>query len=239
MSRFGLRPSPPDDRDWSLSKLGVDVYASIPLEVSYDDLVTIVYDQDGGTCVGESTARAWNLRALIQGVRDALYPDPNAIFALANANELGDPALPILDNGAIPRCALEAVKDCGVLPRGLWADRLVRPDWDAIKASADRRLIKYARLGSASEARQALASGFPVKNGGDIDEAYARWTTGVYPGMTGPAIGGHDRCLVGYDAAGFTEINSWGRSDGVNGRRKLSDRAVEQCELWAMELVRP
>lgn len=239
MNLCGLRPSPPDDRDWPIHKLGVDMGASIPAEVSYDSLVTIVYDQDGGTCVGESTARAWNLRALIQGARNALYPDPNAIFALANAVELGDPKLPIEDNGAIPRCALQAVKENGVLPRGLWSDRLTRPDWATITNMADRRVIKYARCANAYQARQALAAGFPVKNGGPIDRAYTKWTTGVYPGLTGPILGRHDRCLIGYGSGWFLEINSWGALDAVRGRRKLSDVAVEECELWAMELVTP
>lgn len=240
MSRFGFRPSPDDPRDWPLARLGVDLGAALPLEVSYDDRIAVVYDQSGQTCVGESTARAWNLRAILQGNPGAIYPDPEAIYALAYALELGDPNLPINDDGAVPRCALEAVDDCGVVARGAWAGmRRVRPAWRTMRASVDRRRIRYARLSTALEARQALAAGYPVKDGGDVDESYAEWTTGIYPGLTGPVLGGHDRCLIGYGPGYFLEINSWGPDDAVNGRRMLSDAAVEQCELWAMELVDP
>ena len=240
-SLLGFRPSPHDHRDWPLERLGVDPRASIPLEVSYEGLVDEVFEQSGPSCVGEATARAWHLRARIQGEPAPCYPDALAVYALARAAEFIDASRPLEDSGAFPRCALQAVSECGVVARGTWQDptRLRRPDWAALRASADRRVVRYARLWTAQDARSALAAGHPVLVGIDCDESFLDYSGGVWAGMTGPAVGGHAVAAVGYRAGAIRIVNSWSTGWGEAGFGWLADSVINAAELWAVEACSP
>jgi hypothetical protein len=239
MIHLGFRASGVDARDWPLGKLGAEPRATLPDAVSYEAQLSDIFEQAGPSCVGEALARAWHERAVIQGSASPIYPDPLALYALARAAERGDPALPLIDSGAMPRWALSALSDCGALPRGSWYDpsRTLRPDWATLRSSADRRGVQYARLWSPVEARQALAAGFPVVIGGDVDQSYLDQSTGIWGGVRGAVLGGHARCLVGYRPGSFREVNSWGETWGEHGLCWLADSVLDVSELWAVELV--
>jgi hypothetical protein len=240
---FGWRPSAPDPRDWRLSRLGYAIGSfGRPTALSYSDKIGEIVDQFGPSCVGEGTGRAWQLRAICQG-EAAELPDALLTYALARANEVGR-GTPISNDGAVIRCALEAIRACGVAQRGVYRPEWIwdRPEqhWGAIQAAADRRTLEYARLYSADECRDALWSQYGIVIGGQIDQAYCDRGPGAQP-WNGPnpsqIVGGHCRCIVGYGIGKFIEVNSWGEGWGDMGFTWLTDNVVSSSELWALKVT--
>ena len=241
MSRYyGWRPSPKDERDWPLSRLGlVQGVFGRPDSVDYSHMIDKIVDQVGPSCVGEGTARGVHVRRMIEGAVADL-PDALFIYALARAYEVG-PDGPLPNDGAFIRNALQVINDCGVAPRGTCSpdDILQRPNWRAMQLAADSRQLEYARLLSADEARSALWSGFPVVIGGDVDQAYCDRGPSDPPwnGVAGTVLGGHCRCLVGYEPGALLEVNSWGTNWAQGGFSWLTDSVVDSSELWAVKMV--
>jgi hypothetical protein len=239
----GFRRSPPDSRDWGLHRLGVVRADTLPDVISFEPLIDRIYDQ-GPTqsCTGWATARAWHLRAQIQGDKSARHPSALALYALARCAEVALPDATLTDEGTYPRLVLQAADALGVCPLETWSDLARvndRPDWESLREGIDRRRVRYARINGAHDVRVALAAGHPVTIGIDVDAAFEEWTGGVWPGPTGPVLGGHDVCAVAYDSRGIRIINSWSEAWSDNGLAWLSDGAVDRSECWAVDVVTP
>lgn len=240
MTRYskGYRPSPPDERDWSLTRLGVTRLGALPDRVSYEQHVEAIYDQFGSSCVGWGLGRGWHVRARIQGDSAAPFPSAPAIYSLARSAE--DPTAPLVDGGAYPRLGLYAISKLGVLPLERWNDPGQlndRPDWEALRESADCRGIQYARLFGIDDIRRALAAGHPVAVGYQVDQSFVDYAGGTWDGMLGPAKGGHCTCLIGYEPGRLRGVNSWSYDWGESGLYWISDAAADGIEAWAVELV--
>jgi hypothetical protein len=238
-NRFGWRESPHDVRDWPLGRFGVGAVRTVPDSIDRGALVEAVYLQDGPSCTGWGIARGWHLRARLQGDRTAPFPCAPAIYGLARAREVGPEWKdPLPDVGAYVRQGLDAVNECGVLHLEGWAGpRDRRPPWRALQASADHRGLRYARCWSTDEIRLALAAGYPVVIGHGVDQAYADYRGGIWPGLRGPAIGGHCTCLLDYTPDAARGVNSWDVTWGEAGLYRMAWPALIGVEAFAVELV--
>jgi Papain family cysteine protease len=236
----GCNPSPPDERDWSVERLGVAIGEPIPDEIDNDHLIEEVYDQYGQSCVGWGSGRGWHLRARLQGDSTAKYPSALAIYAPARAAEQGLADAPLQDNGTYIRTGLLAMAKLGVVPLELWNDPARtndRPPWDILQASADRRGVQYARVYGVTEMRRALANRMPLVFGIQVDTSFEDHKDGVWNGMKGASKGGHCMCAIGYSLGAFRIVNSWGRDHGEGGLCWIADHAMESSECWAIQLT--
>jgi hypothetical protein len=241
MSRFakGSRPSPDDPRDWPLHKLTA-ARVAIPDVVNHENLIEVIQDQGQyGSCVGWGSTRAWHLRARIQGDLTVHYPSATAVYSEAVASDVGDPTVPLRDEGTFPRSGLTAMAKLGVVPLSAFNPDVipVRPNWATFTQSADRRGVQFARVYGATEMRTALAAGFPIVVGFDVDQSFEDYAGGVWNGMQSAALGGHCTCWFGYKPGAFRGVNSWSASWGESGMYWISDAAADGVEAWAVQLV--
>lgn len=242
MSRlYGYVPSPQDERDWSLERLGAPL-ASIPDEINRDGLIEKIYNQRGSSCTGWGTARGWHLRARIQGDKTVAFPSAPLIYTEGRIADSASPTAPLEDVGCYPRLTLLATQKLGVVPLESWNDPskdLTRPDWEILTESADARGVTFARVYGLDAMKRALAAGFPLVVGFKVDASFEDYRGGVWDGMRGQVLGGHCTCIFSYDAESLRGANSWDYDWGESGLYRISNRAAESeiLEAFAVQLV--
>lgn len=223
---YGLLPSPPSKNDYEAEQLlGA---AGIVPPPQFEKLLPFVSIKSQGptnTCVWFSIAQA--IRGFLK-YRGAAVPEefwPSPLFGYYNT--LVNQGTDIVDRGCMPRIALQTLTDLGFCDEADWkfepARVLKQPLPDAYTQAADQKLIThYYRLFSVGdqlvyEIKQALAQGFPVIYGSPVDATYEANSGQVLAPPTGPWLGSHMRCLVGYNEYFAIEANSWGDDWGNSG----------------------
>ncbi len=244
---LGRRPSPTDERDWSLgSFLGSDTDLR-DQGVTLLKQTTVGYKNHYWTTPPASSFWGQGLSVLAQiGAPPPPLPAASVVWA---DNEM------TLDQGQTPHCVGYGCAQWGnTLPVD---DKFTNPDGDALyyeckvidgEPNAENgsdvrsgakvlqgrgRLGSYAFAASVEEACQWVLQHGPVIIGSDwTNDMFTVDSQGfVYP--TGGVAGGHAYVLLGYDPYGqvLTFLNSWGSGWAANGRFKM--RQAEFVSLWS------
>ena len=206
-----------------------------------------IHDQGGtSTCVWQATAQAVKVHL---DARDA----PRSVWLsvlFGYWNTLKEQGRGIVDAGVIPRIALQTLTDAGFCDESEWpfieSKILDQPLPDAYTAAFDQKLITgYYRLFSVQDQlvddiKKAISQDRPVIWGSPVDQAYEDHTSGIVAPPTGPWLGSHMRCLVGYTADYAIEANSWGRNWGENGLARISWDFIKWAyahDFWVFDSV--
>lgn len=226
---LGLIPSPPSNKDYEAEKL---LGAGSPPDQfqGLSPFVSIHNQNPTSTCVLQSISQA--IRTFLK-YRDPSIPDdfwPSVLFGYFNT--LKKQGRGIVDKGCIPRIALSTLTNAGFCDEVDWpfdvSKVLDQPLPNAYTQAYDQRLItSYYRIFSVGDElvqaiKLALSKGHPVIYGSPIDMGYNDYKGGILGPPTGPWIGSHMRCLVGYTPDYAIESNSWGQNWGEAGFAKIS-----------------
>ena len=231
----GWKKDPCDPRDLTFRVSGA---SSVPDSYSLREHVVDILDQgSAGSCVAQSVAQAIRIATLRDGAGWAL---PSRLWLYAKARQKGGYSLSD-DSGCHIRDAFGAAKILGYPSEESWAYSDSRvfeaPAWKHHRLAHDQRWNDgYYRVApSAAAIKQAVSSGCPVVFGTPVDKAFVEYTGAIWT-YTGPTIGGHAMCIVGYDEDGADVVNSWGSEWGQNGYVSISWGSLEHyaADLWAI-----
>ncbi len=223
MRGLGHFPSPPSKKDFEAELLIGS--ASYPDE--YLELIphVLTHHQDvTSTCVWQAIAQA--VRVFLKARDPASNVWLSVLFGYFNT--LKAQGRPLRDAGCIPRIALQVLTNSGFCDEVDWpfdpALVLTQPLPDSYTEATDQKLItSYYRLFGTGQdlvdqIKRALSQNHPVIYASPIDAGYDQYTGGRILGpSTGPWLGSHMRCLVGYTPDYAIEANSWGTGWGNNG----------------------
>ena len=243
--KWGYLPSPPDPRDYPLSKIAEP--GPLPKAVRMDGFVVKVLNQGGcGSCVGKATNGI-----VSAGHKQAL----SSLYIYTRCKQ--EDGIPTTE-GTFPRVALKVVHQEGacpedVLPYAKLQECLSFPAITQLMkdAAAPYKVKGYARLWSLGEIKQALAGGKMVLGGILVTDSFAYWDgQGVIPVPAGHILGGHAIAICGYDdeRKALRGINSWGTGWGDKGFFWLSYDFVDWkadfgytawMEGWAVDMDIP
>ncbi len=212
-------------------------------EASLEQLISDVWDQrQTSSCTGHAFGRASQLR-LLRLAQDAgvalSVPKPSVTFIYQCGVAAGNPSPndPLVDQGASPSLVMRGMAVQGVPPDSACpaggfdaaydADSLAHefvtdePDMEALAEASTFVLQGWYRIDEGTDqtvqdVAQALAAGYPVVVGVEVDQAFEDQDgTKVCPPCGPASLGGHMLCIVGYrtNARGeleFRVCNSWG-----------------------------
>lgn len=161
------------------------------------------------------------------------------VYGLARAAD-GEPVGGLTDDGCMPSDAVAAVSEHGVclesdLP---WDESQINapPTWSALRVASAYRLTGWERLpdsGRLDAIRRALVAGHPLMFGMSVDSAYESLAgSAVYPGATGPSLGGHMQIVCGYDDAiqAVRVLGSWGAEFADGGSAWIAYDWIQRPE---------
>lgn len=220
---MGYRPDEADARDYRFtSPLGStpDRVARLPMGEPFDQGPI-------GSCVAQSVAKAFYCVDL-QGWGT---PPPVASRLALYYWSRRTHGMAAFDSGTFIRSTFRVINALGYPPEWAWPyvpERFAqKPGLEVERLAYDVRtesgLIHYRRIFDEGAERvhalkSALALGYPVVVGMRIDDAFIRRDDDIWPGVTGPIVGGHAVVLGSYDENGPEFLNSWGNwsTDGWN-----------------------
>jgi len=246
ISRYGYVPTPRAEhrRLFPRFRAAFQLAAAAPRDLR--PFTCKVLDQaNSGSCVGHGTATGLFTAAAVAGKPLGFIPSPWGIYQNALCYDRGSPANGRLqDQGCMPSSAMLGLTHFGVramspqsastdVPQG--ATYLPEPDLASLELEGPHLYVGWYSIGSADEARTAIAAGCPVGIGTYVDTSFEDWTPSRPPlGLMredDPAGGGHWTCLVESRSGGiFTLRNSWGTSYGDNGECLVTDDFVNQAD---------
>lgn len=250
---LGYRPDPPKSTDFKFSALGHT--AAPPPSASLKQFVIEVLDQGRlGSCVANAGCQAIRMSQVRQRIAKAVTPLQAAqvkmappplgsrlfgyYLARASHHETN------IDGGTHLRSFFEMANKFGFPPESLWPYDVAKfdqmPATKAFHAAYDQHSPTiYRRVDTLTEIRQALANGFAVCFGVDVDEAFCDGAfdpTTPLQAATSNIVGGHAMAFVGYDGRAFEVVNSWGTDFGDGGYFLAAESFVEAArDIWAVE----
>jgi hypothetical protein len=251
----GVIPSPPDPRDWPISKL---VPAAIYLEEEYHNQEYDEVKDQGmvGACVAHWLA--YGLEISRQQVKFP-YIRVSPWFIYANRGFGDIDQYEIIDGqqvwnnddvvcvGMVPRGALKHMVRHGTVPLIDFdvqfeipeiREALILRREELLKLTGPYRIKAYYRVSTIEEIKIAIKTlgsvGVAVPYGGVWD---------IYDGIIhfnpdGPGDQLHMMTLVGWSKKGFEVLNSWGPGWGDHGRLYF-DYTFPFEEAWAFEIEKP
>ncbi len=185
-----------------------------------------------GTCLLFAGGAAIQDRMAIQGTQTPAFPEPL----------WGYQARPdkMVDSGLAPSTWVEFDAAAGYCKEGHWpyptgADlddpkamlRAIQqgPPAEAARFAYDQRTtstnpgLRLHRAGDTplirmADIKRAVIAGLPLVTGGDVDDAYEAYSSGLWA-FIGPSIGGHAQEIVAYDSAGIWWRGSYSDSFGI------------------------
>lgn len=192
---FGRLPSPPDPRDFLLSKyisLRSRLMARFRKAPVLWECDTVLNQLDTPHCVGFSMAGFGNCLP----VDDNFGDDDGHHFYYDCKIEDGEPGA---ENGSCIRSAAKVLQDHG-------------------------RIGAYAFARTVGEIKIWLLENGPVVVGTEWTTAMMEPGASGFVRVLGGVVGGHAWLLIGYDPRGdfFTALNSWGSEWGQIGRFKIT-----------------
>lgn len=240
---LGRDPALERKRGQPLGHLVGSIVRPTPERVDLRSLAWRIPNQIGQSCGGHALAQCVRVRSAYEG--PSLDPSGMALYALARHLDAPSSSGPLPDLGSRPNRMIEAAQNWGVVKRIRWPDSVDptrRITADVLEAGATGLLTGAyyvdEEIDRRTRIRQALAQGHPVFWGREIDEAYQRLTGWrLYPGLTGPSLGGHAGCLVGYDDRGVYDAGSWGEFHGEFGFAHIAWDYVLSDHAWGFYVV--
>ena len=239
--RLGCIPDLPDPRDLPFSAIRSALAPAIPLAASVDDPRVLIKDQTiTSSCVGQAWAVGIRLAYLKAGVA---CPDLSALFLYRLARTLDGEDR---DDGTYLRSAARVAMKLGAAREADFPFDAAKVN-DAIGLGAlhsghDLRGIRgYYRIdtGDVDGVRLAIANGYPVVAGWDVDQTFMDWDgRRPIPGTLGRVLGGHALALYGYEEDGtFGFRNSWGIGWGRAGHGVATEAWVARArDVWAVDV---
>jgi len=246
---FGWLPDLPDPRDWLFPAPSRMAVAELPCA---HDLVGGFPEVENQGRVGSCTAEAAiGYGEFLDREADGSHEELSSYFAYYNARQLSTPWLlrtlfGVRDTGSSIRDVVKAAARWGFAPLGLWprdeAKVNRKPSGDAYAAAELRQALHYYRVEPAINAlRAAIAGGRPVIFGMPLYQSFVSdevRRSGIVP-MPRPGereVGGHAMLVVGYNEAGFTLRNSWGRDWGNGGYCRVPAAMARYFrDCWVIE----
>lgn len=212
----------------------------LPSSASLEPHVSYVNDQQWtSSCVGQSLQQCMNIRLSRMGAPTKKF---SAAAIYANARMLGRASKnePLEDFGCYPHLAVQGTRELGVAYEETWPlvdpyGRIIdenlnrEPPLDVQQEASAFEVSGVYPIDSDGEDRvravmQALAAGYPVAFGTQIDDVFMNHRGADPIGRSrGHSLGGHMMLFVGYrPSIGGKEIifrglNSWGTSWGDTG----------------------
>jgi len=232
-----------------------DAFAMIPRFLSLDWCVDDIRDQGTApTCCGFGLGQALQVSArqrlatAFPGNSDKwkAFTVPSALHiyvqALCFSGRIGT------DSGTSIFEGLAAVEKGGFIPeKAVPYDQSRRFEelWvDELQSAIMQKGIKYHRMTEdnpvvAKEMIQnALAIGRSIAAGVHMDQAGFDNQGEIWPGPTGPSLGGHCMCLLDYPDGMPRFVNSWGRFRCRNGYLHTTwDVVCESESLWIIDFA--
>lgn len=205
--------------------------SELPASVDYSAFLPSVPDQGGSSaCVGFAFATAIYLRAKLAG-HPIDRPSAKGIYDVAR---LTDARNVLIDDGCRPRAAIDGLQTFGMVSETRWPLTPTNvndlPPLDVFQHGLGAMIANYYRIGGGDVAtlvRSALAKGFLPFFAMPVDNAFVKMNgAGPYNNLTGPALGSHAMCLVGYDADTFLIANSWSASWGAAGFARITSAGL-------------
>ena len=233
-----MLPSPPDERDWPLSRIAQPV--TRPAAVRLDYLVPFVMDQKNcGTCVSFSGAQIKNAFAKRRNKLPEGGLSPLFLYTQCKAED-GIPN----SEGTWPRVALKVMQRDGICPEKVLPYSALPQNAclslptiqnTYIQAAAEYKIKAYARLYGVDDIKQALAAGKLVMAGILVtDNFMSPPANNVIGPPDGRIYGLHAIVICGYDDSrkAFRMVNSWGTTWGDKGFAWLT---YEFCEWESLD----
>lgn len=223
----GYKQDAHDARDWNASARFGAVKGLPSAALGLRDFVRRVSDQTiTSSCVGQALARAIDIRLRKLGFDG---PEPSAMALYTGARSVDRGVL--RDEGCYPRDAMRFSRDIGVPRENVWPfdpakvnDKL---PWHVHQDASRFLLFQWWRIYASGQQRsdavaQAIASGFPVIFGLELDAAFFSYSGGTIMALGSERRGGHMLCILGYRERAdgtreFLILNSWGTGWGEGG----------------------
>jgi C1A family cysteine protease len=237
---LGCRPDRVDSRDRSFTELPLGV-TKAPVAHDLLDYLGEVLDQGAtNACVGFSWAQALRIQMAVDGWARPFLPSPHAIYYWSRAFT----GLQTTDAGSFLRDGARALERFGFPTEQAWPSKPrsvnVAPNITAFRSAADtRKLAGYYRIarGDTASMRLAIAAGRPVVFGLSLRQSFLDGNEETIDRDSGRELGGHALCCVGYSAARFRVVSSWGRLWRDNGLAWISEsRMREAQDSWVCDL---
>jgi len=227
-----------------LAAAAAPLSAAVPMPPVVDQVQT-------SSCTGNAFAVATQEAMTRTANLPQWVPLPSRLFPYYGARALEGTTGE--DSGAMLSDIFAEAARMGVPPESMWtfsedlAKITAAPDWEAIRAAADQRIVKGAwriqSIGSSriNDVKAAIAAGNPVVWGTELDMAFEELgPTDVWPGVTGEIIGGHAMVLHKYDGDVFWTRSSWGAGFADAGSARIRASAVgspNASDFWVVEMV--
>lgn len=233
----GYKQDAADPRDWNASARFGAVTKLPSSALGLRDFVRRVSDQSySSSCVGQALARAIDTRLRKLGFNG---PEPSSLALYIGACTL-DGQEP-LDMGCYPRDAMRFAREMGVPREEVWpfdpAKAREKLPWDVLQDASRFLLFQWWRIYASGQSRsdavaQAIANGFPVIFGLELDAAFFSYSGGTIMALGAERKGGHMLCIIGYreredGTREFLIVNSWGYGWGEGGMCWMHEDVLE------------
>lgn len=174
------------------------------------------------SCVGFAITRALQLGSALNQRPDIPLASP--LFIYWNARFVMNREKPVDDRGCYPRLAMKALQTFGFAPWSSWEYKESwvnqQPSFKAYRGAYEQRGFRYYRIDGddrVAQVRQALAMGYPVIFGMEIDEAFVNARAPVSSIDRNRSLGGHMMSVLAVDGDNLVVDNWWGTGWGGNG----------------------
>jgi len=249
--RFGWLADPPSDHDWlATERLTLAAPTALPPSVPRMPSLGEPLNQGTlGSCVAQAVSKLLFASHARQGVKPRLA-SRLGIYYLARATHGSQD----FDGGTYLRAAFQVLNKFGFCPEAVWPYKVAffaaMPPASAFQASFDQRKpTAYYRIHETGNARvvavkQALAAGYPVGFGTNVDWDFANGpsASSIIRPPVGNLAGGHAMVVGGYDAESFHILNSWGADWCDHGWCRMHPDYIawdETRDLWVAEHAPP
>ena len=212
----GYIPSPKDDRDYTISTVGLTV-SELPSEYRTEGEVKILSQGSVGSCVAHAIATAMAYRELKAG--KSTYNNYSRGFIYGNRRDTD-----YSKEGMITRQALRQVNhdgDClyNTFPWNekypLVKDRIAKGKDIYFNESKNYKIKSYFRCHTDEEIKTAIMTQGAVVLGMPLYKGFGKNVP--LPTINDEMTGGHAMCCVGWNKDGWIVQNSWGSRWGDNG----------------------
>lgn len=176
---------------------------------------------------------------------------PLAVYTLARCVDRQGTNVPLRDEGSMPHQAARAIDEWGVALGEQWpfigARINAEPALAELEACEPFQRFRPLRIYGTGEARslavrRALAAGFPVVFGIEVDQRFEDYDGNTVLPYTAGDIGGHYLTILGYETTPsgpvFTGHNSWGTGWGDGGAFRFDESFLDGAgDLYLAEVA--